>query len=396
MSDLIEVGGFLPHGVCYLQQTNLILLHVVSDALVALAYFMIPLTLVYVSRRIGRRLSFNWAIGLFAAFIILCGAGHVLDIVVVWKPLYWLQGWQRALTAAVSLATAFAIIPLIPRLLSMRTPEELETANLRLREEIKLREGAEADLRRSLTEYKRAVQELEQFAYITSHDLQAPLRNVSGFSQLLMRRHRDKLGGDAVEFLDFIDKGVRQMQTLITDLLALSRVGRGDSSFTRAPLEATLKKTLVSLKPTLESRGASVQIDDSLPEIKADHGLLTQLFQNLIDNASKFHRPGVAPLIRVSAWPDGSHWHLVIKDNGIGVPADQLETIFAVFRRLHHADDYEGTGIGLAICRKIANHHGGEIWAESKVGEGTEFHIRLPREPATPISGGTPKLEVVL
>jgi chemotaxis family two-component system sensor kinase Cph1 len=124
----------------------------------------------------------------------------------------------------------------------MRTPEELETANLRLREEIKLREGAESDLRRSLTEYKRAVQELEQFAYITSHDLQAPLRNVAGFSQLLTRRHRDKLSGDAIEFLDFIDKGVRQMQTLITDLLALSRVGRGDSSFSRARWKTTLKK----------------------------------------------------------------------------------------------------------------------------------------------------------
>jgi hypothetical protein len=106
-SSLVEGGSFLPHGVCYLQQPNLILLHVVSDALVALAYFMIPLALIYVSRRIGRRVSFNWAIGLFAAFIILCGAGHVLDIVVIWKPVYWLQGWQRALTAIVSLATAF-------------------------------------------------------------------------------------------------------------------------------------------------------------------------------------------------------------------------------------------------------------------------------------------------
>lgn len=393
--SLGDTGGFLPHGVCYLQQPELILLHVVSDALVALAYFMIPIALVYVSRRIGWKLSFNWAIGLFAAFIILCGAGHVLDIIVIWKPLYWLQGWQRALTALVSIATAFAIIPLIPRLMSMRTPEELEAANLRLREEIKLREGAEADLRRSLTEYKRAVQELEQFAYITSHDLQAPLRNVAGFSQLLMRRHRDKLSGDAVEFLDFIDKGVRQMQTLIVDLLALSRVGRGDATFALGALEDTVNKAIAALAPTLEARGATVQLDESLPEIKADHSLLTQLFQNLIDNASKFQRPGVAPLVKVSAWPEGGQWHLVVKDNGIGVPNDQLETIFAVFRRLHHADDYEGTGIGLAICRKIVRHHGGDIWAESRPGEGTEFHIRLPRDPVTPVSGGSTR-EVVL
>ena len=396
MSVMVEGGSFLPHGVCYLQQPNLILLHVVSDALVALAYFMIPVALIYLSRHIAWRLSFSWAVGLFAAFIILCGAGHVLDIVVIWVPVYWLQGFQRALTAAVSIATAIAIIPLIPRLLSMRTPEELEAANLRLREEIKLREGAEADLCRSLTEYKRAVQELEQFAYITSHDLQAPLRNVAGFSQLLVRRHRDKLNGDAVEFLDFIDKGVRQMQSLITDLLALSRVGRSEGTFVRAPLDTTVRKAIAALAPTLESRGASVLVADALPDVKADHGLLTQLFQNLIDNSSKFQRPGVAPLVRVSAWPDGGYWHLMVKDNGIGVPADQLETIFAVFRRLHHADEYEGTGIGLAICRKIVRHHGGEIWAESKAGEGTEFHIRMPREPVKPVAGVELKLDPAL
>ena len=388
-------GGFLPHGVCYLQRPELIWLHVVSDAIIALAYFMIPVTLFYISRRIGKRLSFNWAIGLFAAFIVLCGTGHLLDILVIWKPFYWLQGWERAMTAAVSLATAIAIIPLIPRLMGMRTPEELEAANMRLREEIKLREGAEADLRRSLTEHKRAVQELEQFAYITSHDLQAPLRNVSGFSQLLMRRHRDKLSGDAVEFLDFIDKGVRQMQSLIQDLLALSRVGRGDSSFAKAALTADVNKAMAALKPVLESRGATVEIDEGLPEVKADHGLLAQLFQNLIDNASKFHRPEVAPLVRFSAWPEGGQWHFMIKDNGIGVPADQLDTIFAVFRRLHSPEEYEGTGIGLAICRKIVRHHGGDIWAESRPGEGTEFHIRIPREPVTPVAGAV-KSELVL
>lgn len=392
---MLEGASFLPHGVCFLQQKELILLHVVSDALVAIAYFMIPLVLLYFMRRSRWPISFNWAIGLFAAFIILCGAGHVLDILVIWKPWYWLQGAQRALTAIVSMATALAIIPLVPRLLAMRSPEELEAANRRLRDEIKLREGAEADLRRSLVELKRAVQEQEQFAYITSHDLQAPLRNVAGFSQLLMRRHRDKLSGDALEFLDFIDKGVRQMQGLISDLLALSRVGRGGSSFVRGPLELPIQKALDALKPTLDARGAAVVVSPSLPEIKADHSLLIQLFQNLVENASKFQRSGVAPRIEISAWPESGNWHLLVKDNGIGIPKDQLETVFAVFRRLHAADEYEGTGIGLAICRKIVRHHGGDIWAESN-GEGAEFHIRLPRDPVTPGSAAVPRNAEVL
>lgn len=396
MRALLDTGAFLPHSVCYLRQPELIALHVISDLIIALAYFMIPISLLYLVRRSRAKISFNWAIVLFAAFIILCGTGHLLDILVIWKPMYWLQGWERALTALVSLATAIAILPLVPKLLSMRSPEELEAANQRLREEIKLREGAENDLHRSLGELKRAVQELEQFAYITSHDLQAPLRNVSGFSQLLLRRYKDKLEGDGVEFLDFIEKGVRQMQTLINDLLALSRVGRGDATFKVGPLQAPIDRALASLEPVIRSREAVVKVDEGLPSIKADHGLLAQLFQNLIDNATKFHKRGVVPEVHVSVWPEGSQWHLLVKDNGIGVPKDQLETIFAVFRRLHSVDDYEGTGIGLAICRKIVRHHGGEIWADSPgVGEGTEFHVRLPREPVMPTSPSVPRLAAV-
>jgi signal transduction histidine kinase len=393
MRASLDGSGFLPHAYCYSRQSELILLHVVSDAVIALAYFMIPLTLIYFMRRSRSQWSFNWAIALFAAFIVLCGTGHLLDILVIWKPVYWLQGWERALTALVSLATAVATMLIVPKLLAMRSPEDLEVANQRLREEIKLREGAENDLKRSLVELKRAVQELEQFAYITSHDLQAPLRNVSGFSQLLKRRYGDKLDGDAAEFIDFIDKGVRQMQALISDLLALSRVGRGEGSFTPGPLDNSIRKALAALDQVIKTREATIKIDESLPTIKADHNLLAQLFQNLIDNATKFQKRGVAPEVRISAWPEGSQWHIQVKDNGIGIPKDQLETIFAVFRRLHSPDAYEGTGIGLAICRKIVRHHGGDIWADSPgIGEGTEFHIRLPKEPVVPPSTGVPRI----
>jgi two-component system, chemotaxis family, sensor kinase Cph1 len=369
----------LPHGFCFMRKPDLIWLHVISDAVIALAYFMIPVVLIYFMRRMGTRISFNWAIALFAAFIVLCGTGHILDIVVVWEPVYYLQGWVRALTAVVSLATALAIIPLVPKLLQMKTPEELEAANSRLRDEVKAREAAEEDLRRSLADLNRAVHELEQFAYITSHDLQAPLRNIAGFSQLLARRYTQKLDGDALEFLQFIEQGVRQMQALIQDLLQLSRVGRTEARPERRPLDESLRNALNTLKPEITARDAKVEFGP-LPDVPAVQSLMVQLFQNLVGNAIKFQKPGTQPEVRISAEREDKFVHLRVQDNGIGVAKDQLENIFAVFRRLHSADEYEGTGIGLAICRKIVQHHRGEIWAESD-GTGLTVHVRLPIEP---------------
>ena len=376
MQNWFEVGAFLPHGVCFLQRPELIWLHVISDLVIAIAYFMIPITLSLLLRRMGTRMSFNWAVVLFAAFIMLCGVTHVFGIITVWLPLYYLEGWLKAMTAAVSLATAVAIIPLVPKLLRLRMPEELEAINGTLRAEIRLRENAEADRVKSMAELNQAVRELEQFAYITSHDLQAPLRNISGFSQLLTRRYSNQLDGDAQEFLGFIDQGVRQMRALINDLLALSRVGRSEARFEPQPLRTTVNRALAALRSELERTAASVEIGE-LPEIEAEHNLLVQLFQNLIANAIKFQRPGRMPKVTITAQREGDRVHLVIRDNGIGIPPDQLEQIFAIFRRLHPAEEFEGTGIGLAICRKIVQHHGGEIWAESAA-EGSSSPIPLP------------------
>lgn len=370
-------AGLLPHGVCFQLRPDLIWLHVVSDAVIAVSYFVIPVLLLYFIHRRRQPLSFNGVVALFAAFIVLCGLSHVLGIITVWTPIYYLQGIEKAITAAVSLATAIAIVPLVPRLLAMRSPEELAEANQRLREEITSRELAEEELRRSLEKMNRAVKELEQFAYITSHDLQAPLRTISGFSQLLTRRHRDKLDGDALEFLDYIDKGARQMQQLIQDLLALSRVGRSDAAgIERKPLAETLTRTIKGLKATIDRTGAEIAFG-TLPEVEANHGLLVQLLHNLIDNAIKFQRPGERPKIRIDISRDGDFWELKVADNGIGIPPDQLDSVFAIFKRLHAPDDYEGTGIGLAICRKIAEYHGGSIHATSD-GSGAQFHLRLP------------------
>ena len=396
MSFNFDFGGFLPHGVCFAGRPELIWLHVASDAIIAIAYFMIPVTLVYFLRRKGTTLSFNWALGLFAAFILLCGSGHVLDILVIWKPYYYLEGLWKAATAVVSIVTALAILPLVPRLLSMRAPEELEalnrsleaanqqlaTTNAQLQAEISARRSAEADLRRSLDDLNRTAQELEQFAYIASHDLQAPLRNITGFAQLLERRYRSQLDGDALEFLDYINKGVASMQVLIQDLLQLSRVGRGESAgFELKPLRQTVDAALKPLAGLIAQQRANIEVEP-LPEVMADHTLLTLLFQNLIGNALKFQPPASAATVRVRAQAEGSDWHIAVSDNGIGIAPAQLEAIFAIFRRLHTQDEYEGTGIGLAIVRKIASHHGGRITAESAgEGLGSTFHFWLPQQP---------------
>ena len=395
-SGWLSMDQLLPHGICFAGRSDLVWLHVMSDAIIAIAYFLIPLTLGYFLRRRRFPLSFNWAIALFAAFILLCGTGHVLALITVWSPIYYAQGIVKALTAVVSIATAAAIIPLVPRLLAMRTPEELEAANERLAvanarlersnrqliSEVTARESAERELRRSLVDLNRAINELEQFAYIASHDLQAPLRNISGFVQLLEKRYRERLDGDALEFLDFIGQGVRQMKALIEDLLTLSRVGRaGEAQLEKRPLADTIQLALKTLASQINESQAEIVINP-LPSVVGEHRLLAQLFQNLIGNAIKFQSPGARPRIEISAIAEGERWHIRLRDNGIGIAPAQLEAIFAIFRRLHTQEQYEGSGIGLAICRKIATHHGGELYASSEgEGHGTEFHLLLPIEP---------------
>ena len=368
---------FMPHGFCFQGRQDVIFLHVASDAIVALAYFMIPLTLVYFLYRKTLRISFNWAIVLFAAFILLCGITHVVGIITVWNPIYYQQGLLKAATALVSILTAFAIVPLVPKLARMRSPEELEEANQRLQQEIVLREAAQAELRSSLAELKSANAELEQFAYIASHDLQAPLRSISSFSQLLQHRYRGQLDDNGKEFLQYIEAGSQRMHRLINDLLKLSRIGSEKSAtFSPKPLSWALGQAAESLKAEIDEAGATLEVAE-LPTITAEHNLLVQMFQNLIGNAIKFRRPGVAPLVRIHCEREGEDWHLVVADNGIGIPEDQLENIFVVFRRLHSDEDYAGTGIGLSICRKIAEYHRGSIQARAS-STGAEFHVRLP------------------
>jgi signal transduction histidine kinase len=240
------------------------------------------------------------------------------------------------------------------------------------------RKRYEAELRQTAEELRRSNQELEQFAYIASHDLQEPLRQARAFSQLLGDRCRNKLDAKAEQYLNFIVDGATRMTELIRDLLAYSRVGVRPRP-QAAPCQEALEVALANLQASIAEADARVTHDE-LPTIVAEPTHLVQLFQNLLGNAIKFRRPGVMPKVHVGARRDGGNWVFSVKDNGIGMAAKYYERVFLIFQRLHNREEYAGTGIGLAICKKIVEQYEGRMWIDSTVGQGSTFYFSLPEE----------------
>lgn len=228
-------------------------------------------------------------------------------------------------------------------------------------------------------ELARSNADLQQFAYIASHDLQEPLRMITSYLQLLERRYRDRLDENANEFIDYAVEGATRMKTLINDLLAYSRVGTHGKPFEQVDCRAIVKQAIANLKLAIHENEAIITWDE-LPELVADSTQLTQLFQNLISNAIKFRSPD-PPTIHISAALQNENWLFRVQDNGIGVEAQYAERIFVIFQRLHNRTEYPGTGIGLAICKKIIERHDGKIWIESNPGKGSTFCFTIPDQP---------------
>jgi PAS domain S-box-containing protein len=248
----------------------------------------------------------------------------------------------------------------------------LVTAAIR---DISVRNAAEADLLHKVEELNRSNEELGQFAYIASHDLQEPLRMVASYTQLLARRYAGKLDSDADEFIAFAVDGATRMQRLIQDLLAYSRVGTKGKDLLSTSSEDALKHALSNLRGAIEESGAVVT-HDPLPEVLADEMQLVQLFQNLVGNAIKYQKPGI-PKIHVAALNGGKQYRFSVQDNGLGIDPQYFERIFGMFQRLHKREEFAGTGIGLAICKKIVERHGGQISVESQPGIGSTFRFAL-------------------
>jgi signal transduction histidine kinase len=232
--------------------------------------------------------------------------------------------------------------------------------------------------RRQARELTRSNAELEQFAYVASHDLQEPLRMITGYTNLLAKRYGNKLDEDAREFIGFAVNGAKRMHVLINDLLSYSRVGTAAKPLAETDCEGVFAKTLASLQVAIRESGATITKED-LPTVIADETQLGQLFQNLLSNAIKY-RGEDAPRIHVGCKEQAGRWLFSVRDNGIGIDPQYAERIFIIFQRLHTRDEYSGTGIGLAICKKIVERHGGKIWVESAPGEGTTCFFTLPVE----------------
>jgi light-regulated signal transduction histidine kinase (bacteriophytochrome) len=271
----------------------------------------------------------------------------------------------------------------------------------RILHELSALQATHADLETRSRDLQRSNSELEQFAYVASHDLQEPLRKVASFCQLLQRRYADQLDERANQYIDLAVDGAKRMQALITDLLSFSRVGRGGGRMTRVSLAAALGQAMANLSTDIEATGARIEVG-ALPVVLGEESLLTAVFQNLLSNALKFRGPE-PPHVAVAAArsglsaagasheragsdgagaggpvPDVTSWLVTVSDNGIGIASEFAERIFVIFQRLHGRDMYPGTGIGLAMCRKIIEYHGGRIWLDTSAESGSCLRFTLP------------------
>jgi signal transduction histidine kinase len=263
---------------------------------------------------------------------------------------------------------------------------DVEDMRQRIVDELDASKSAREALDEQTVELRRSNAELEQFAYVASHDLQEPLRKVASFCQLLEKRYGDKLDARGIEYIGFAVDGAKRMQVLINDLLTFSRVGRLNATSTEVDLDATLNTALGNLSTAIEESGAEIVTPTAgLPRIHGDPTLLVMVWQNLISNAVKFQRDGVTPRIVIECdqriRDDAADWIFTVSDNGIGIPQEFADKVFVIFQRLHGRDAYSGTGIGLALCKKIVEHHGGNIWIDPSYNEGTRFRFTLPVQP---------------
>ncbi|MET0424533.1 MAG: ATP-binding protein [Actinoplanes sp.] len=264
-----------------------------------------------------------------------------------------------------------------PELRSLAT--DVDGMRQRIADELTEVRRARAQVESINEELTRSNRDLEQFAYVASHDLQEPLRKVASFCQLLQRRYAGQMDERADQYIGFAVDGAQRMQRLINDLLAFSRIGRLTAGFKRVELNRVLPEVHHQLEPRA---GAEADITwGELPAVDGEEPLLTTLFVNLIGNALKFRRPDVPPVIRITAERDGDDWRINVRDNGIGIEREFADKVFVIFQRLHPRDAYEGTGIGLAIVKKIIEYHGGRIWLDLDVEEGASIWFTIPALP---------------
>ena len=380
---------FLPYGICYKWNPYIIWLHVISDGLIALAYCSIPITLIYFVRR-RRDLAFHRVFLGFAVFILASGATHVMDIWNVWHPNFWLAGWAKAATAFVSVATAIALVPRIPKALAIPSPRQLEEANTALQREILEHKQTTQRLRRlndelqqKTSELEQANLELESFGSSVAHDLRAPVRHIDGFVDLLREESAAVLGPSGQRYLGIISTSAKRLGTLIDDLVVFAKVGRREMQESEVNMNLLVSEVLEEIAQYTNKREIEWKIGQ-LPTVSGDRTLLKQVWMNLISNAVKYSRNRKCAKIVLASTESGNAHCFSVQDNGAGFDMGYADKLFGIFQRLHSPEEFEGTGIGLASVRRIVTRHGGTTWAEGKVDEGATFYFTIPKPSPPP------------
>lgn len=322
----------------------------------------------------------------FADCLLFALAGILIELSVNWDGTWWICHAIRFMAYGISVFFFFLVYVQAEQELR-RSYDELEQRveqrTSELRQEVEQRKQAEQRICEYAEELKRSNEDLEQFSYTASHDLSAPLRAVKSFCQILQTRYTGKLDEKANEFLGLAVGGAQRMEEMLKGLLEYSRVDSRGGRLQATDAEQVFDRAMANLQMVIEENGATVT-RDVLPSVSADATQLEQLFQNLIGNAVKF-RADEPPAAHVSAQADGDQWVFSVKDNGIGISAKNADYIFVVFHRLNAESEYPGTGIGLAICKRIVERHGGRIWVESELGQGSVFRFTFPSADAVPV-----------
>lgn len=367
-AQLFTHDGFMPHGHCYLWKSEIVGLHVTSDALIGLAYTSIPFTLAYFVRA-RHDLPYRWMFYLFGLFIVACGATHFMSIWTLWTPDYRASGVLKAITAVASVATAGLLIRLVPEALSIPSPEDLRVVNDRLRE-------AQQDLEHTNQQLASTNAELEAFSYSVAHDLRAPLRAMSGFAEILLSDSSDKLDEDELDCLSEITRNAARMSALIDGLLGLSRVTRSSLRVQPVDVSTMAERILWELAIQDPHRKVEVTVQPGVTAT-ADPDLLLVVLENLLGNAWKFTERTAVPRIEVGASEADGGVVYFVKDNGAGFDAQYAQRMFSAFQRFHSQAEFSGTGIGLATVKRVVHRHGGNVWADGEVGQGATFYFTL-------------------
>ncbi len=413
VNNFLFAVNFFPRGYCYLWHSELVGLHTLADSLIALSYYSISLTILYFVQK-RQELLFKSIFLLFGIFLASCGTTHIMEVWTVWYPDYWLSAGIKVFTAAVSFYAASTLIPLVPQALTLPSPGQLEAANQALEQEITERKRVEYELRQYkghleelvnkrtieletineklqqevfqrqqsqekmallLQEVESANQQLNDFAYIVSHDLKAPLRGIGYLSEWLLTDYADRLDNEGKELINKLISRVKKLHNLIEAILQYSRVGRLQDRLQKIDLNEIVAETIELFQP-LEN--IQIEIANRLPVVNGDKTQIQQVFQNLLSNAIKFIDKPQGKIV-VACTESDNYWQISVSDNGSGIEKQHFTSIFQMFQKLSHDPDADSTGIGLALVKKIVEMYGGKVWVESEVGQGSTFFFTLKK-----------------